>query len=152
MRYHGTTMANDNLNIRQERFCLSLAEGLPQSRAYVDAGYAARGNAAEASASQLLRNPKVVRRLAELQAKAARRSEITVDDLIAELDDMLKLARATKNPSAGVTAIMGKAKLLGLVVDKSDVYTVLRKPTREPTDVKQMSLEEWQRRFAPQRH
>ncbi|MGY3327479.1 phage terminase small subunit [Mesorhizobium sp. USDA 4775] len=144
-------MRNAKLNTRQERFCLSLAEGLPQSRAYVDAGYAARGNAAEASASQLLRNPKVVRRLAELQTKAARRSEITVDDLIAELDDMLKLARATKNPSAGVTAIMGKAKLLGLIVDKAEVATTLRKPLRMPGDREQMSLEEWTAKFAPRR-
>ncbi|WP_292492559.1 terminase small subunit [Mesorhizobium sp.] len=137
------------MNTRQERFCLLLAEGLPQSRAYIEAGYAARGNAAEASASQLLRNPKVASRVAELQAKAARRSEITVDDLVAELEDMRKLAMACKNPAAGVAAVMGKAKLLGLIVDKAEVATTLRKPLREPGEIDQMSLEDWQAKFAP---
>lgn len=149
MRYFDTTMRKSKLNPRQERFCLGLAEGLPQSRAYVDAGYTARGNAAEVSASQLLRNPKVAARIAELQAAAAKRSEITVDDLVAQLDDLRKLAIACKNPAAGVAAIMGKAKLLGLIVDKAEVATTLRKPLREPGEINQMSLDEWQARFAP---
>ncbi|RUY09982.1 Terminase small subunit [Mesorhizobium sp. M2A.F.Ca.ET.040.01.1.1] len=142
-------MPNAKLNMRQERFCLALAEGLPQSRAYVEAGYTARGNAAEAAAARLFRNVQVQSRVAELQAAAARRSEITVDDLVAELDAMIELARATKNPSAGVTAIMGEAKLLGLVVDRAEVATTLRRPMREPGEVMQMSLEEWERRFRP---
>lgn len=144
-------MPNDKLNARQERFCLGLSEGLPQSRAYIEAGYTARGNAAEVEASKMVRLPKVAARVAELRADAAKRSEITVDDLVAELDVMLQLARATKNPSAGVTAIMGKAKLLGLIIDKAEVATTLRKPSREPGDTKQMSLEEWTAKFAPKR-
>lgn len=149
MRYFDTTMSTMKLNIRQERFCLGLAEGLPQSRAYVEAGYTARGNAAEVAAARLFRNVQVQSRMAELRAAAARRSEITVDDLVAELDAMIELARATKNPSAGVTAVMGKAKLLGLVVDRAEVATTLRRPMREPGEVMQMSLEEWERRFKP---
>ncbi|MGX5842681.1 terminase small subunit [Mesorhizobium sp. ArgA1] len=148
-RYYNTSMPNAKLNMRQERFCLALAEGLPQSRAYIEAGYMARGNAAEVSASQLLRNPKVAIRVAQLQAAAARRSEITVDDLVAELEDMRKLAIACKNPAAGVAAVMGKAKLLGLIVDKAEVATTPRKPLREPSDTEQMSLDEWQAKFAP---
>ncbi|WP_224543681.1 terminase small subunit [Mesorhizobium sp. CA16] len=137
------------MNTRQERFCLGLAEGLPQSRAYIEAGYAARGNAAEASASQLLRNPKVAARIAELQAAAARRSQITVDDLVAELEDMRKLAITTKNPAAGVAAVMGKAKLLGLIVDRAEVATTMRKPLREPNEAERMSLDDWTAKFAP---
>ncbi|WP_245435970.1 terminase small subunit [Mesorhizobium tamadayense] len=137
--------------MRQERFCLGLAEGLPQSRAYIEAGYIARNNAAEASASQLLRNPKVAARVAELRADAAKRSEITVDDLVADLNLMFKLALATKNPAAGVTAVMGKAKLLGLIVDKAEIATTLRKPFREPGEIERMSLEEWTAKFAPNR-
>ncbi|RUW27305.1 terminase small subunit [Mesorhizobium sp. M4B.F.Ca.ET.215.01.1.1] len=142
-------MSNAKLNIRQERFCFGLAEGLPQSRAYVEAGYAARGNAAEVEASKMVRLPKVAARVAELRAEAAKRSEVTVDDLVAELEIMRKLAMACKNPAAGVAAVMGKAKLLGLIVDKAEVDQTLRRPMREPGEVKQMSLEEWQRRFAP---
>ncbi|TPI51710.1 MULTISPECIES: terminase small subunit [unclassified Mesorhizobium] len=144
-------MSNSKLNMRQERFCLALAEGLAQSRAYIEAGYTARGNAAEVEASKMVRLPKVATRIAELQADAARRSEITVDDLVAELNLMLKLALATKNPAAGVSAVMGKAKLLGLIVDKAEIATTLRKPFREPGEIEQMSLEEWTAKFAPNR-
>ncbi|RWI88651.1 MAG: Terminase small subunit [Mesorhizobium sp.] len=142
-------MRKPELNIRQERFCLLLVEGLPQSRAYIEAGYAARGNAAEVEASKMVRLPKVAARVAELQAAAARRSEITVDDLVAELEDMRKLAIACKNPAAGVAAVMGKAKLLGLIIDKAEIEATVRKPAREPADDKRMSLEEWERRFRP---
>lgn len=142
-------MRKAKLNARQERFCLYLVEGLPQSRAYIDAGYVARGNAAEVAAARLFRNVQVQSRIAELQAAAARRSEITVDDLVAELESMRKLAMACKNPAAGVAAVMGKAKLLGLIVDKAEIEATVRKPAREPTDDKRMSLEEWERRFRP---
>ncbi|RJT38686.1 hypothetical protein D3227_15575 [Mesorhizobium waimense] len=56
-----------------------------------------------------------------------------------------------KLPAAGVAAIMGKARLLGLVVDKTEVATVIRKPARSPTTDTRMSLEEWQAKFAPKR-
>ncbi|RWO36586.1 MAG: Terminase small subunit [Mesorhizobium sp.] len=144
-------MPNAKLNIRQERFCLGLAEGLPQSRAYIDAGYRARGNAAEVEASKMVRLPKVAARIAELQAEAARRSEITVNDLVADLSIMFKLALATKNPAAGVSAVLGKAKLLGLIVDKAEVTSTLRRPMREPGEFKGMTLDEWQAKFAPKR-
>ena len=142
-------MPNDKLNARQERFCLGLSEGLPQSRAYIEAGYTARGNAAEVEASKMVRLPKVAARVAELRADAAKRSEVTVDDLVADLNLMFKLALATKNPAAGVTAVMGKAKLLGLVIDRAEVATTQRRPMRAPGEVKQMTLEEWERRFKP---
>lgn len=141
-------MHNRKLNARQERFCLFLTEGFPQSRAYVEAGYMARGNAAEVEASRMVRLPKVAARVAELRAEAAKRSEITVDDLVADLNLMFKLALAAKNPAAGVTAVMGKAKLLGLIIDRAEVATMQRRPMREPGEVTQMSLEEWERRLS----
>lgn len=137
------------LNIRQEKFCQGLAEGLPQSRAYIEAGYNARGNAAEVEASKMVRLPKVAARIAELRAEAATRSAVNVDDLVADLNIMFKLALATKNPGAGVAAVMGKAKLLGLIVDKAEVATTQRKPMREPGDGGQMTLDAWQAKFAP---
>ena len=124
-------MPNDRLNTRQERFAEGLVEGLSQSRAYIEAGYTARGNAAEVEASKMVRLPKVAARIAELRANAARRSEVTVDSLVAELDEMLRLAIECENPSAGVSAVMGKAKLLGSGGRKVPRFaTTLRKPAR----------------------
>ena len=55
------------LNDRQRRFAEFVVGGDPASVAYKKSGYAATGNAAEVSASQLLRNPKVSAYLAELR-------------------------------------------------------------------------------------
>lgn len=69
--------------------------------------------------------------------------------MVADLEDMRKLAIACKSPAAGVAVVMGKAKLLGLIVDKAEVDAVVRKPARSLTDETHMSLEEWERRFRP---
>lgn len=53
-------------NIRHERFAQGIAQGMPASRAYIEAGYKARGNSAEVNAARLLRNAQVAQRLDEL--------------------------------------------------------------------------------------
>jgi len=75
----------------------------------------------------------------------------TVDDLVAELDEMLQLATAAGNPAAGVSAIVGKAKLLGLLVDRTEIAGTLRKPSRTPTTDNLIGMDEWVERFAPKR-
>ena len=62
---------------------------------------------------------------------------------------MFKLSLATKQPSAGVGAVMGKAKLLGLVIDKPETAETVRRPMRHPGDDKNMSMDEWRKKFAP---
>ncbi|MER8373688.1 terminase small subunit [Mesorhizobium sp. M1406] len=142
-------MPNSKLNIRHERFCHALAEGLPQSRAYIEAGYAARGNAAEVEASKMVRLPKVAARVAELQGKAAERAVVTIETIARQLDEDRQLALREKQASAAVAATMALAKIYGLVIDKQQIEQTVRKPMREPSQVKQMTLEQWQRRFAP---
>ena len=56
-------------------------------RAYERAGYAAKGNAAEAAASRLLSDVKVAARIAELQAERAARVQVTVDDVLRGLHE-----------------------------------------------------------------
>src|SRR6476659_4082233 len=99
------------LTARQEAFCRGLAKGLPASRAYVEAGYDARNNAAEANASRLLRNAKVAARLADLQRQAAHKAAVTAESIAAELDIAFRLALDNKQAAACVAASMGKAKL-----------------------------------------
>ena len=73
------------------------------------------------NASKLLASTKVAQRVAELQAEHAKRHEVTVDSLTNELDEVLALAKENKQASAAVQAIMSKAKLHGLIVDKAEV-------------------------------
>ena len=76
------------------------------------------------TAKQLLDNPKIAARLDELRGEHAKRHEITVDTLVAELEEARKLAFETEKAAAAVQATMGKAKLLGLVVEKQETNIV----------------------------
>lgn len=139
-------------NPRYERFAQGIARGLSQHAAYKHAGYSPNRlpKAMRSEASKLAKKPEVATRIAELQHREAHRTGVTVDALLAELDRMLKIAMQIKAPSAGVSAIMGKAKLLGLVIEKHEVEgSVIRKPSRQSTDAKTMSLEEWKQKFSP---
>lgn len=57
-------------------------------------------------------------RVAELQGRSAKRVEVTVESLAAELEEARALALTEKQTGAAVSATMGKAKLFGLIVEK----------------------------------
>jgi phage terminase small subunit len=90
---HGTANNQSSdcsgLSPKQARFVDEYLLDLNASAAYRRAGYSARGNAAEVTAHQLLRNPKVAAAIAEAQASRSTRTRITVD---AVLTDLLNIA------------------------------------------------------------
>ena len=122
-----------SLNARQERFVQSLvAEGM-NAIAYKAAGYKGLGNTAEVGAAEILRNPQVKIRLAEVQAEHAERAAITVDDLVDKLAHLYSIAVEDCQTAAGVQAIMGIGRLLGLVIDRQELRAeVIRKPASDP--------------------
>lgn len=101
-------------NSRHERFAQELAKGASQIEAYTLAGY----EPIEANASRLIRNDKVMIRVAELKGAAAERAICTIHDIAAQLDEDRTFARELENPGAAISATMGKAKVLGLLTDK----------------------------------
>ena len=111
----------------------------PKQEVFVQA-YIETGNASEAyrraydagnmkpetvnrSAKELLENRKITARLEALQFKAEKRHSITVDDILRELEEARTMAATLERPqvSAMVAASMGKAKLLGLEVNKTEI-------------------------------
>lgn len=101
----------------QELFAQAIAKGQTQQEAYVGAGYAWH----PPSASRLLTNAKVRARISELRERAAVKVDETIADIAAQLDEARDLARSTNQPAAMTAAIMGKAKVLGLIVDKAQL-------------------------------
>lgn len=104
-------------NPKHERFAQELAKGKTADEAYAEAGYKPdRGNA-----SRLTANDNVKTRVAEIQERAAVRTEITVADITKRL-----LAIATKAEgkdeapmlSVARASLMDAAKLNDLVVDR----------------------------------
>lgn len=137
-------------NPRWERFAIFIAKGETLANAYRKAGYKTQSkDACTKNAGRLKNIDEVAVRIKELQNKAADNLGIDVDLIIAELDDARQLAIKQKHPAAAVGATIAKAKLLGLIVDRPEVDSAARRPMREPTDVKRMSLTEWQDKFAP---
>lgn len=90
-------------------------------RAAIAAGYSPK--TAEQQASRLLRNVKVKAAIEERLLAAQKRREETLDDILNELDENRRVALSAETPqaSAATAATLGKAKLLGFMVDKSEV-------------------------------
>ncbi|MCA3080413.1 MAG: terminase small subunit [Rhodocyclaceae bacterium] len=102
-------------NPRHERFAQELAKGKTQEQAYIDAGYSEVGARANASAC-IIANHNIMKRVAELQERGAIRVELTLADIIAEIEQarVMALAAETVQASAAVSASKAKAELLGL--------------------------------------
>lgn len=66
------------------------------------------------SAHELIGNPKVTARLAELREGITKAHGVTVSSLIAELEEARQVGKNNNQASAMVTATLGKAKLSGL--------------------------------------
>lgn len=79
-------MANQDLNARQLRFALGVLEGKPAGRAYEDAGFKARGDAADAAASRLLRNARVQAFLDKHRTKLSEDTGLTVAWVLQKLE------------------------------------------------------------------
>lgn len=73
-------------------------------------------NAIGVDASRLLDRPRVNLRIKQLREVHAKRHNVTVDSLVAELEQIKQIALSAETPqsSAAVAAVMGKAKLTGL--------------------------------------
>lgn len=110
-------------NARHERFAQELAKGKTQEQAYIDAGY--EPDAARFNASRLITNDNVAARVAELQERAAIKVELTLSDIIQEIEQarIAALAAETVQASAAVSASKAKAELLGLGAAKKIEHT-----------------------------
>lgn len=109
------------LTPKQEAFAKAYIETGNASEAYRQAGYSGGSpKTVNEAASRLLKNSKVAARIAGIQAEHQKRHEVTVDSLVAELEQARALAMKIEAPAPMVAATMGKGKLLGLVVDKAE--------------------------------
>lgn len=124
-------------NGRRERFAQFVAEGKATSEAYAEAGFRANRK----NAHRLASDPGVRARIAELQERAAMRSEMT----LAEVTESLRRIAAAAETEGGAPGLsvaraawMDVAKLNGLVVDKSESVNIVHTISDEP-----MSEAEW---------
>lgn len=112
-----------NLTPKQEAFARAYIETGNASEAY-RRSYNAENMKPESvwrKANEVLANGKVTAMVDDLKAKANERCLVTVSSLTDELEEARALALQEGQPSAAVSASMGKAKLHGLLVDKAEL-------------------------------
>jgi hypothetical protein len=113
------------LTPKQEAFALAYVETGNASEAYRRAYNAGKmkPEVIANKASALLKRGDVRVRVEMAQAKAVERHETTVDDILRELEEARALAAGGEKPqpAAMVAASMGKAKLLGMLTDKTEL-------------------------------
>lgn len=106
------------LTEQQEKFCRVFVETGNASESYRQSYKAEKmsANSIAREASLMLDNPNVAQRIRTLRETHAKRHNVTVDSLVAELEEIKQIALAAETPqtSAAVSAVMGKAKLTGL--------------------------------------
>ena len=111
-----------DLTAKQEAFALAYVETGNGSEAYRrshDVGADTKPETVWSEASRLLASPKVAARVKELQQEARDLAMVSIGTLTGELElARVKAMGNEKGASAAVSAIMGKAKLHGLLVDK----------------------------------
>ena len=125
-------MAEDKLTPKQENFARKYIELSNASEAYRQS-YDAENMAPKTiweEASRTLANPVVATRIMELQEGLQEKHEVTVGTIAKELDEARNLASRIEQPSPMVSASMGKAKLYGLVTDKTQLSGDPDKPVK----------------------
>lgn len=135
------------LTIKQEKFCIEYAKSGNARQAYKSAGYQCKNDASvDASASQLLRNPKVKDRLAELMEEVKDSSIADIKEMQEKLteiirqkaeeevilvvnkgDFMQEVQRLMKKPAIKdvISAIEKLGKMQGAFTEKVDVNGVV---------------------------
>jgi hypothetical protein len=111
-------------NPRHERFAQIMAEGKTCVDAYQLAGF----KRDDGNSSRLLSaRPEIQARFQELigklEARAAKRHEITTDSLVAEIEEAASWARRKRDSRAYVDAVKHKAILSGKWIEKTAVGT-----------------------------
>lgn len=105
-----------SLTPKQEAFASAYIETGNASEAYRRSYNAGKmnTNALAVNASRLLDNANVALRIEELQKAIIVKHNITIESILAELEEARQLAMETGKAGPAVQASMGKAKLVGL--------------------------------------
>jgi hypothetical protein len=112
-------------NQKHELFCRNLIEGAKRgwsaTEAYIRAGYSDKGVGSRVGASRLLTKDYIKRRLAELNAPAVRKTQITLESLLTTLEANI-IAASEKGQHGAVNGSVALiAQLRGMLINKTEI-------------------------------
>ena len=103
-------------NVKYERLALAVASGKTMVQAMAEQGYATPNK----HAWRYMKRPEIRARIDFLRRKTAEAVPITAADIVRQLAEDREFARERGAAAAAVTATMSTAKVLGLIVDKTE--------------------------------
>ena len=112
-------MSNPKLTEKQAAFVAEYLIDLNATQAAIRAGYSEK--TAFIIGFENLSKPNIAEAISEAQEHRAKRLLVTADSLVIELEEARANAIASNQNSAAVAATMGKAKLLGIGVEKVEL-------------------------------
>jgi hypothetical protein len=108
---------------KQKGFAKSVMQGMSKAKAYRK-HYACKNMSVKAirvEATRLYKTPTVALIIQKLEETLQKRHDVTVESLCKELDEAIDIARKSKHSSAMTSAVLGKAKLHGLLRDDKTI-------------------------------
>lgn len=106
------------LTAKQARFKDEYLIDNNATQAAIRAGYSKK--TAKSQGQRLLTNVDIKAAIKAGQKDIAKRNGLTIDDILDELEEARKIAKEEGKGAPMVAATMGKAKVLGLLVDKKE--------------------------------
>ena len=100
------------LTPKQSLFVKEYLVDLNATQAAIRAGYSEK--TAGSMGEENLKKPEIAAAVAEAQQAKAKKLDITVESILAELEEARQLALRTEKAAPAVAASMGKAKILGM--------------------------------------
>ncbi len=113
-----------NLTPKQEAFCQAIVAGNSQSAAYRLAYNAAKMKPATVHkrSGELMADGAMTGRITELREPVIEKLRYDLSAAMAEASEALGMARSKESASAMVAAVALRAKLCGLLVEKSEMH------------------------------
>lgn len=118
-------------NPKHEHFAQLIAEEkLCDLDAYAEAGFKRH----KGSASRLRNSAHICERIGELQERAAKRHDVTVESIITELEEARAVAKEEKQSSAMVSASKAKAQIAGVWTERMEIDANVKVAASDMTD------------------
>ncbi|WP_314961496.1 terminase small subunit [Bradyrhizobium cosmicum] len=108
-------------NHRHEMFCHQVLASKGNAAAAYSTVYDRSGHVAEAAGSRLLKRVEVQARIAEINAPVVRKSRVSLEGLLSQLEQTITAAREDRNHAAVNTSLALMAKLCGMLRDQVEV-------------------------------
>lgn len=122
-----------DLTPKQDKFVKEYLIDLNATQAAIRAGYS-KDTAAVIGCENLVK-PNIAAAIAAHRAEHAERCAVTIESLTGELNEAITMSRTQEDPNALRAAVMSKAKIHGLEVNKNentDTVTVNFNTSYEP--------------------